>query len=634
MISRQVAVSVVLALAFLGCSYWLISQESPGPVAPLGHAVEVDDRAQSQPRGAELVEPSEDQGSVERSKVVIEEEEGDQDFEAAVSEDLGFAGRSRSVPPKRTIRVEVYSAEGEPAEATLELLAIDTRRGSLKGVKKDVSREGRGSYTLAFSPADEPLWITAEAGERGVGSVPWEEALRCVDEDRPVRIAVRGAGRITGQVVDGSGLPVAWLRMVAVLSDLTPAPHHSGAGYSSRVEQLIDGMGRGKAYFYSDANGEFSVGGLREGTYRIIGGMKWGEGGLEYRDPMAQVEAAANPVPIILRLRESRLFIHVTTPTLAGAPAEDEPDGRKEWLAVQVELYDLGRTDEERPEGLLANSLETRRSPIVYGQFKRQLVDGHYVFQAVVEQGHRYAVRAQQDERLSLIETVEIEDSGLQAFVELSLPRKPRTAELRVFVRFEPVVDEYPDVGNAAKIYLSDAETGLPIKVSWRGESGSESGTFTTAPIGRIMVVAEGAYYRQYPVGDMTKRRRHGRAAKVVEITEGIDRQVEIHLPLGGAVRVAASTVRPLPEQLRGRRIRIKLRGAGQLEDVDLEHLYRTKRGGALASNHWSFGEPVTSECVPEGRYFVTATLGTLAPIEREIEIKSGEVTDLALVFE
>lgn len=169
------------------------------------------------------------------------------------------------------------------------------------------------------------------------------------------------------------------------------------------------------------------------------------------------------------------------------------------------------------------------------------------------------------------------------------------------------------------------------------GRNGCRSASSSTTSavwVGKVRVVAEGRYYRQYPVGDMISRRRHGRSSQVVEITEGVDRQVEITLPLGGAVRVEASTKKPLPESSRQRKFQVRLRGAGQLEDEVLKHLYKTHRGGSLATNTWALDEPMTSECVPAGRYHVTATLGSFPSIEKEIEIKSGAVSDLKLVFE
>ncbi|WP_145199958.1 hypothetical protein [Planctomycetes bacterium Poly30] len=134
----------------------------------------------------------------------------------------------------------------------------------------------------------------------------------------------------------------------------------------------------------------------------------------------------------------------------------------------------------------------------------------------------------------------------------------------------------------------------------------------------------------------MVSRRRHGRASQVVEVSAGVDQRVKITLPPGGAVRVHATANDRFLANGRPRRFRIRLRGAGQLEDLDLdlEYLSLTRDGDYRAERHWTLGETETSECVPTGRYSVTATLDPFPPIEREIEIKSGVVTDLKLVFE
>ena len=643
--SRSITLVAALVLGLAACGYLLLHSQlldqRAGPAVPLetGYASprELVDAALSEP--AEV--PAFDQRASAPFEVVevIEEEEGDDDFEVVVSDGHSFPQQARAKPAMREIQVEVFSGAGEPVEAKVQVFAKSAGPGGMNSVAKEVSHKERGNYTLTLPVVKQPLYVVADAGSAGVGSVTWAYALSCIQNGLPISIEVRGAGRIVGRVVDASGFPVARLRLCAIQAGPDPAAPFSGSGNVLSGEHLIEGAGRGRAYTTTDASGEFSIQGLREEPFVLVTGLTT-ERYLAQREPMARIVATAYPVPVIVRLRESQLFVHVTTPTLVGEPTEDDPGGRGQWPSIEVDLYDLGAAAAMTPQGMTPHRTTPDASvPVlrrdVLGGYGQRLVDGHYVFQAIVEEGRHYGVRARQGERSTPIQKVEVTRAGCQVFLELSLPRRPIVGELRVFVRFAAWEDDYPKQENAAYVYLVDDETGLPVKARWEGSSSSADGMSTLAPLGRLRVVAEGCSTLQHPeVMNVPIKRRHGRASTVVELTATGEQQVEITLPLGGAVRVTASTARPLTGATSGWKYRIRLNGMGELRGDEYESLYHIRGGGIRSSRMWTLGEPMTSECIPVGRYLLTATLGSWPPIEKEIDVKSGATTDLELLFE
>ncbi|MCP5021448.1 MAG: hypothetical protein GY930_06700 [bacterium] len=575
--------------------------------------------------------------TLELQREGIEEvvEEFEDDFKM-VDEGLGWS-RSDPEPVKpspRTLEVEVVTGtDSTPVPASIKLLRIDAERGWLTKVKASVKGHGAGAYTVTFPADSQPEWVVADGGDAGVGSLKWEDAAVANEKGHAARVTVHGGGRIAGRVVDASGDAVVGLRLCAIQVGSNRETLFQAAEYSARLQHLVEGAGRGYASFYTDEEGRFEVGGLREVSFVITCGIALQEY-LTSQEPLGRVVANPDPVPVVLHLSESQIIVRVATPTPVGSPAANEPAGRDKWSSIQIDVHDLGPIGGEVATAGSRPSWKPRPQKGIIGNYSARFVDGRYLFHMGAEAGRRYAVRAWQDKRSTPIQTVEVGGAGRQAIVDLTIPEKPVTARLQVDINFAHVKDEHPDIGNVARVWLEDPETGIALRARTASATDQKGALLEAAP-GPVRVVVEGVHAQPLPEWIMTARRRHGRTSTVVEVTPGSDIQLELALPAGGAVRVAATGADSIPESTLNRMtFKIQLQAEGSDQPEELKRLFKREDGGYSETNYWSLGTDMVSERLPAGRYTVTTRWGTWTAAPQTIEIQSGSVVELKLHLE
>lgn len=510
------------------------------------------------------------------------------------------------------IHGRVTDAAGAPVRASCNLQrASDDEPGGWTGVRR-VAADASGEFVVEVrSPGRYRVHANHDAhGTAVYGPLVFGGAPRDLRAD----LTLRGGGVLAGIVRDrtDAAVPHIELRAVAV----TP-------------EAFADGNGDTARTFETDRAGRFRVAGLVDGAFTIqaLRFGHWSRAETLTPTPVradgAELELVSSCSRLVVRVRDANgdpVRTSAGPTTRGGDPAPH---------AVYVTA--LADGDRVVPEWEHELRAELRALP-------------GGAFSAEVEAGFRYAVGVVSREYELVERVVAIDDTGTQN-VELRLGPRARGTELDPTLSVEgtEVTTWFP-----ATHELRSPRTGALL---WRSRSFS-SGTVSIGP-GRYSLRS---FCLAHGTGHMGMAPHHDRwapAERLVDVAPGVVTPVEVDLQRTGVLALhviapdqpLARSDLPVVDGPRvsdretrrrlysGVRVRLEHDGAPLHPVFDVHAataaLHVSLATGWVPPNH----RAETARGIPSGNYRLIVEREDLGTIERDVEIRAGETTEVRLSF-
>jgi len=440
-------------------------------------------------------------------------------------------------------------------------------------------------------------------------------------------LVLAGDGVLGGVVEDPIGAPARGYRLWALPSDWRePSLHDAMRFQHVRADGLMDGSAT------TDARGAFRITGLRERAGERW--HVWGYDGAERRFGPRLTDAPVAAGREDLRLVAQRSALVVRVRDEHGAPLAPRVASR--WgceveddvkLACARAAAD-GRLDPERSH---------REVP------SRTLEDGEVVFD--VEPDATYLVTAGSLRRAHRSVVARVERGAFETVVELRLPpeTEPGTLALRVVAPDgEPYVEttnvtvrsiETDELLHESDDYHEGPEftAGLPpgvyrVRVDVEPPGGAHGEVFDPTPFAPVVLEVA------IRAGELT----------ALDVSLGASGRLRalVHLPEGGGVGPAPTDERPLDAAIRGAAIELVPRDGGAalrpVFDVSYEEGlgFPVNLGGAQTGEAPDGIEVTSVNPIPVGRYTARLSAPGCGQLERELEIRAGQITRIEASLE
>jgi protocatechuate 3,4-dioxygenase beta subunit len=456
----------------------------------------------------------------------------------------GSAGGRTAAPS--TVRGQVVDAEGRPLTGVAVWIY---QYGNLPAgpTEGPVATTGPdGTFTLALPPGRT---VTASIGRPGylgrqVGLAPQARA-----DAPPVEIALQREGRITGQVVDGTGRPVENARV-----SFQRSGYHPGDFFPVDEDPVPCPGGRWIGGVETDSAGRFDIGSLDPGWYDVgahVAGFR-----PSARRTLLVAGSAGSEGPVVIRLQEGEYGI--------GAPVPAGTTARQEQQAAS---------------GTPSDAPDVRRTPgaAVSGRILGVAPEEAAAAQvAALCNGQPFSVHTDRDGRYRLADLPEGR-CRLRAY----LGTRSATASAVLRSGVETTLDFTLPPARDVRGRLVD-ERGRPVAQAWVRVGGKDqTAVLLSAQDGTFVLRLEDGVYWIW-----ASQEGFVQSARKVRVGPKLAREIELRMPRGAAVSGRILGLMP-PHEIPDR---IEARGSGDRLVFGLPDQQGRYRVSGLSPGEWSIG--------------------------------------------